>query len=52
MKMVPERLGRHDDERLYQPRSHSRGIRDLYPISQQTEKPLTVLVDRALQESV
>jgi hypothetical protein len=45
-----ERVIRHDDEGLYQPRIHSRWIRELHAISQETGVPITVLVDRALQE--
>jgi hypothetical protein len=50
--MTPERVQRHDDERLYQPRIHSRRIRELYRISSETGEPMTVLVDRALEEFV
>ena len=48
--MSPERVTRHDDERLYQPRIHSRHIRALHQISQELGEPMTVLVDRALAE--
>ena len=50
--MAPERVSRHQDERLYQPRIHSRWIRKLHEISVETGEPLTVLVDRALREYV
>jgi hypothetical protein len=50
--MTPERIRRHDDERLYQPRIHSRRIRELYRISKKTGEAITVLVDRALQEFI
>jgi hypothetical protein len=50
--MSPERLSRSDDERLYQPRIHSRWIRELYRIRAETGEPMTVLVDRALAEFV
>jgi hypothetical protein len=50
--MTPERIRRHDDERLYQPRIHSRRIRELYRISEEIGEPMTVLVDQALQEFV
>jgi len=40
--------GRHDDERLYQPRIHSRRIRELHRLSEETGERMTVLVDRAL----
>jgi hypothetical protein len=50
--MSPERLSRSNDERLYQPRIHSRWIRELYRIRSETGEPMTVLVDRALAEFV
>jgi hypothetical protein len=50
--MTPERINRHDDERLYQPKIHSRRIRELYRISEETGAPMTVLVDQALREFV
>ena len=50
--MVPERVNRQRDERLYQPRIHSRWIRKLHEISVETGEPLTILVDTALQEYV
>ena len=43
--MTPERIERHDDERLYQPRIHSRWIRELHKISEEVGEPMTVLVD-------
>ena len=48
--MTPERIRRYDDERLYQPRIHSRRIRELHRISEETGEPMTVLVDQALHE--
>ena len=50
--MTPERVSRSDDERLYQPRIHSRRIRELYRIKTETGDPITVLVDKALAEFV
>lgn len=50
--MTPERIGRGDDERLYQPRIHSRWIRELYRTKGDTGDPMTVLVDQALAEFV
>ncbi|NLF15199.1 MAG: hypothetical protein GX597_25700 [Anaerolineaceae bacterium] len=50
--MSPEHVSRRDDERLYQPRIHSRHIRNLHRLSLETGEPLTVLVDRALAEFV
>jgi hypothetical protein len=50
--MTPERIGRGDDEKLYQPRIHSRWIRELYRMKVDTGDPITVLVDQALAEFV
>lgn len=50
--MSPERIPRHDDERLYQPKIHSRHIRSLHRLSLETGEPITALVDRALTEFV
>jgi len=50
--MTPERIPRHDDEGLYQPRIHSRWIRRPHQISAQTGEPMTVLLDQALREYV
>jgi hypothetical protein len=50
--MSPERVPRGDDEGLYQPRIHSRWIRELYRIKLETGEPITVLVERALAEFV
>ena len=50
--MTPERISRHDDERLYQPRIHSRRIRELHRISEETGQAMTVLVHRALEEFI
>ena len=50
--MTPERIRRHNDERTYQPKIHSRRIRELYTISQETGEPMTVLVDEALREFI
>ncbi len=50
--MTPERIRRHDDEHLHQPRIHSRPIRDLHRISEETGEPMTVLVDHAIGEFV
>jgi hypothetical protein len=38
-----------DDERLYQPRIHSRRIRELHSISEITGQPMTLIVDIALR---
>ena len=50
--MTPERMSWRDDERLYQPGIHSRRIRQLHRISEETGEPMTVLVDQALAELV
>ena len=50
--MTPERIRRHDDEHLYQPRIHSRRIRDLYLVSEETGEPMTVLVDQAIADFI
>lgn len=47
---MSERMTWRDDERLYQPRIHSRRIRQLYEMGQTTNTPLTVLLDRAIGE--
>ena len=50
--MTPERMDWTDDERLYQPRIHSRHIRALHRICEEMQEPMTVMVDRALGEFV
>ena len=50
--MTPERIERSDDERLYQPRIHSRHIRALHRIREAMREPMTVLVDQALEEFI
>jgi len=45
-----ERIDRHDDENLYQPRIHSRWIRELHALSGKTGLPMTVLLDKAVRE--
>ena len=50
--MTPERIARADDERLYNPRIHSRWIRGLHVISEATGEAMTILVDRAIREYV
>lgn len=47
MDMV-ERIDRQDDQSLYQPKIHSKRIRELYQLGQQTGLPMTTLVDVAL----
>lgn len=41
-----------DDERLYQPRVHSKRIRELYKIAEVYGQPMTMLVDQAIEEFV
>lgn len=50
--MTEERICRKDDESLYQPQIHSRNIKLLYVIKQETGIPMTVLVDRAVRDLV
>ena len=50
--MTPGQMNWDGDEKLYQPRIHSRRIRALHQISQETGDPMTVLLDRALDEFV
>ena len=50
--MTPERMDWADDEHLYQPRIHSKHIRDLHRIREEMREPMTVLVDRALGEFI
>jgi len=47
-----ERINRQADENLYQPKIHSRRIRELYTIKEVTGIPMTVLVDLAIQEFI
>ena len=46
---MTERMSWKDDERLYQPRIHSRRIRELHKISELTGQPMTLIVDIALR---
>jgi len=45
-----ERINRKNDEDLYQPKIHSRRIRELYTLKEMTGIPMTVLVDLAIQD--
>jgi len=47
---MSERISRKDDEGLYQPKIHSRRIRELHQLSEHTGLPLTVIVDLALRQ--
>lgn len=44
-----ERVSRNDDEGLYQPKIHSKRIRELHQISEHTGLPMTVIVDLVLR---
>jgi len=46
---MTERMSWQDDERLYQPRIHSRRIRELHKISEITGQSMTLIVDIALR---
>jgi hypothetical protein len=47
---MENRIGRKDDESLYQPKIHSERIRALYRLKQVTGKPMTVLLDQAIRD--
>ena len=47
---MENRIGRKDDEGLYQPKIHSERIRTLYQLKQATGKPMTVLLDQAIRD--
>ena len=47
---MENRIGRKDDEALYQPKIHSQRIRTLYQLKQATGKPMTVLLDQAIRD--
>ena len=47
---MKERIDRHTDEHLYQPKIHSDHIRELHKVSEDTGLPMTVLVDVAIRE--
>jgi hypothetical protein len=47
---MENRIDRKDDENLYQPKIHSERIRAHYQIKQETGKPMTVLLDQAIQD--
>jgi hypothetical protein len=50
--MTPERMTWDGDEKLYQPRIHSRRIRALHQISRELGEPMTVLIDQALGQYI
>lgn len=45
-----ERINRKDDENLYQPKLHSRRVRELHRLKMTTDKPMTFLLDDAVRE--
>lgn len=47
-----ERIERRNDENLYQPKIHADKIRGLYRIGQETGLPMTVVLDRAIEEFI
>ena len=47
-----ERIDRQNDENLYQPKIHSQRVRELHELSVSTGFPMTVLVDKAIQDFV
>src|SRR5215211_8024171 len=47
---MENRIGRKDDESLYQPKVHSDRIRELYNLKQATGLPMTVLLDQAIRD--
>lgn len=46
---MKERIDRKDDENLYQPKLHSKRIREMHIISQKLGVPMTVVLDRAVE---
>lgn len=47
---MENRISRKDDEHLYQPPIHSKRIRKLWHLKQDTGMPMTVLLDQAIDE--
>lgn len=47
---MENRIGRNNDENLYQPKVHSDRIRELYNLKLATGKPMTVLLDQAIRD--
>jgi hypothetical protein len=47
---MENRIGRKDDESLYQPKIHSERIKTLFGLKQATGKPMTVLLDQAIRD--
>lgn len=49
---MKERIDRQGDENLYQPKIHSRRIRELHALKVITGLPMTVLVDFAIRDFI
>ena len=47
---MENRIDRKDDASLYQPKIHGERIKTLYGLKQATGKPMTVLLDQAIQD--
>jgi len=47
---MENRINRKDDESLYQPKIHSKRIRTLHSLKEETGKPMTVLLDQAIRD--
>ena len=47
-----ERVDRSNDENLYQPKIHSKRIRELYQLKLSTGLPLTVLIDMVISNLI
>jgi hypothetical protein len=45
-----ERINRHNDEKLYQPRIHSDLIHEIHKVREITGIPMTVIVDHSIRE--
>ena len=47
-----DKISRKDDDNVYQPRIHKDRITQLYKIKERTGLPMTVLLDRAIEELI
>src|SRR5918996_2349452 len=47
---MENRIGRKNDENLYQPKMHSDRVRELYNLKQATGIAMTVLLDQAIRD--
>ncbi len=47
---MEDRIESKNDERLFPPRIHSERVKTLYSLKQATGKPMTVLLDQAIQD--